>query len=332
MTTVVPPRAAPDPASTTLSTRAARVGLPFPGQRFRLDAAMVVVLLLWSSAFIGIRVLGGSLSAPTLALGRLAAATVALVLLAAWRRPPLPRGRGLVLVVVYGLTWFAGYNVALNLAEQHVDAGTAAMLVNLAPLIVAVLAGLFLAEGFPSRLVLGITIAFGGIVLITFGGGEARADRIGVALGILSALLYASGILAQKVALRTVDPVTATWVAAAVGTVALLPAAPGAVTELAAAPPSTLATVAYLGVFPTAVAFTLWAYVLRHSTAGATASATLSVPAITVGMSWLLLGEVPTLAALVGGALALLGVAISRTRSRAARLRVVAESGGATTR
>jgi drug/metabolite transporter (DMT)-like permease len=328
MTTVVPHRAAPDPGSTPLSTRSTRMGLPVPGQRFRLAAAMVVVLLLWSSAFIGIRVLGGSLSAPTLALGRLTAATVALALLAAWRRPPLPRGRGLVLVAVYGLTWFAGYNVVLNLAEQHLDAGTAAMLVNLAPLIVAVLAGLFLAEGFPPRLVLGITVAFGGIVLITFGGGGARADRLGVALGIASALLYASGILAQKVALRTVDPVTATWVAAAVGTAVLLPAAPGAVTELAAATPSTLAAVAYLGVFPTAVAFTLWAYVLRHSTAGATASATLSVPAITVGMSWLVLGEVPTLAALVGGALALLGVGISRTRSRAARLRVVATDQG----
>lgn len=227
-------------------------------------------------------------------------------------------------MVVYGLTWFAAYNVVLNLAEQHLDAGTAAMLVNLAPLIVAVLAGLFLSEGFPPRLVLGIAIAFGGIVLITFGGEGARADRLGVALGILSALLYASGILAQKVALRTVDPVTATWVAAAVGTAALLPAAPQAVAELSAATPTTLAAVAYLGVFPTAVAFTLWAYVLERSTAGATASATLAVPAITVGMSWLLLGEVPTPLVLVGGVLALLGVGISRTRGRAARARAAA--------
>lgn len=311
MTTVVPTQ--PSPAAAPHPPR--RV----PPTSVKLAAAMVVVLLLWSSAFIGIRVLGHSLSPTTLALGRLGAASVALTLLAAWRRPPLPRGRGLALVALYGLTWFAGYNVVLNLAEQYLDAGTAAMLVNLAPLLVAVLAGVLLSEGFPSRLLLGIAIAFAGIVLLTVGGGSARADRLGVILGVLSAVLYASGILAQKVALRSVDPVAATWVAAVIGTAVLLPATPQAVAELSTASAGTVWAVVYLGVFPTAVAFTLWAYVLERSTAGATASATLAVPAITVGMSWLFLGEVPTALALVGGLLALLGVGVSRTRGRARR-------------
>ncbi|WP_159604192.1 EamA family transporter, partial [Agromyces humi] len=89
--------------------------------------------------------------------------------------------------------------------------------------------------------------------------------------------------------------------------------------EVAAAPtPAGLAMV-YLGVFPSAVAFVLWAYVLQRSSAGATASATLAVPAIVVVLSWLLLGELPTLLGLIGGALCLIGVAWSRRRPRLPR-------------
>ena len=47
------------------------------------------------------------------------------------------------------MLWFGVYTVAVNTAGRHLDAGTSAMIVNLAPVIVAVLAGIFLGEGFP---------------------------------------------------------------------------------------------------------------------------------------------------------------------------------------
>ena len=52
--------------------------------------------------------------------------------------------------------------------------------------------------------------------------------------------------------------------------------------------------------------------------AGRMAATTLCVPALAVLLSWLALGETPTVAGLVGGALALTGVAISRRRPRPA--------------
>ena len=57
---------------------------------------------------------------------------------------PRPRGKALKLIIAYGVAWFAGYTVVLNQAEHHLDAGTAAMLVNVAPILVAVSAGLLL--------------------------------------------------------------------------------------------------------------------------------------------------------------------------------------------
>ncbi len=279
-----------------------------------VPAAVTTVLVLWASAFIAIRALAGSLSPGSLALGRLTVGSIALGAVALRYRRPLPRGIGLWMVVVYGVLWFALYNVVLNSAGHHLDAGTSAMLVNIAPVLVAVAAGLFMGEGFPRALLVGIAIAFGGVTIIAIGGSGGLNTGFGVMLGVISATLYAAGVLSQKIALRTVDVITATWLGCAVGTVALLPFLPQTITEISQASTGAVIAVIYLGVFPTAIAFTLWAYALTRTSAGRLASTTLAVPAIAVVMSWLVLGETPAAFALAGGALCLLGVAISRRR------------------
>jgi drug/metabolite transporter (DMT)-like permease len=252
-----------------------------------------------------------------MAFTRLAAGAVVLVVIALRYRRPVPRGRALGLVIGYGLLWFAAYTVLLNWAEQHLDAGTAALLVNFAPILVAVFAGLFMGEGFPKPLVIGILIAFAGVLLIALGGsGGSHNDELGIILGLITAVLYAAGVLMQKVALRTVDAVTATWVGCLAGLLATVPFAPQAIDELADASAGAITGVIFLGVGPTAIAFLTWAYALTRTDAGKMAATTLAVPAIAIGLSWIFLGEVPTPLGLVGGAMALTGVAISRRRSR----------------
>lgn len=287
-------------------------------ERLALLAAGVTVLL-WASAFVVIRFAGAEFSPGAMAFTRLLVGTAVLACVALYYRRPLPRGRGLVLVIGYGLLWFAAYTVVLNWAEEHLDAGTAALLVNFAPILVAIFAGFFLAEGFPRPLVVGIVVAFTGVALIALGGsGLSHNDHLGVGLALLAAVLYAAGVLLQKVALRTVDAITATWVGCAVGTVATAPFAVQAAHEVAAAPASAVAAVVFLGVGPTAIAFLTWAYALHRTDAGTMAATTLAVPAIAILMSWAFLGEVPTVLGFVGGVLALAGVAISRRRSQAA--------------
>jgi drug/metabolite transporter (DMT)-like permease len=204
--------------------------------------------------------------------------------------------------------------VVLNQAEHHLDAGTAAMQVNVAPILVAVSAGLLLGEGFPRTLIIGVSVAFVGVVIIAVGGpdGALTGSGIGIVLALLAAVLYASGALLQKVTLRTVDAVTATFWGCLVGAVVLVPFAPQFVAETVVAPPSALAVVVYLGVFPTAIAFSTWAWALARTNAGPMTATTLAVPAIAVVMSWVLLGELPTTLAMAGGVLCVVGVAISR--------------------
>ena len=278
--------------------------------------AALVTVTLWASAFIGIRMLGSDYSPGALAFGRIAAGALVLGVIALRYRRPVPRGRTLRLVLAYGVAWFGAYTVVLNEAERHIDAGTAALLVNVAPIVVAAMAGLLLGEGFARPLLIGIAIAFFGVVLIAIGGstGDSVNGATGILLGLVAALLYAAGVLMQKVALRGVDVLTATFLGCATGAVVLLPFAPQFAHETATAPGGALAGVIYLGVFPTAIAFTTWAYALARTDAGRLTATTLTVPAIAILLSWLLLGELPTALGMIGGALCLLGVAVSRRR------------------
>jgi drug/metabolite transporter (DMT)-like permease len=86
--------------------------------------------------------------------------------------------------------------------------------------------------------------------------------------------------------------------------------------ELADAPASSVAGMVYLGAVPTAIAFSTWAYALSRMDAGRLGATTYLVPPIVVVLGWLLLDEVPPALAFVGGAVCLVGVALSRRRSR----------------
>jgi len=105
-------------------------------------------------------------------------------------------------------------------------------------------------------------------------------------------------------------------VGCAAGLIATAPFAPQAAGELAHASGGAIAGVVFLGIGPTAIAFTTWAYALARTDAGRMAATTLCVPALAVLLSWVTLGEAPTALGLLGGAFCLTGVAISRKKPR----------------
>src|SRR3954470_14373026 len=134
-------------------------------------AAVGVTLLLWASAFVAIRHLAGTFSPGSLSLGRLVVGSVCLGVAALGRGLPRPtRGQWLSIVTI-GVLWFGIYNVALNAGEKHVDAGTAVMLIQVSPVLVALLAATFLHERFTLYLTLGLGLAFSGVALIATASG-----------------------------------------------------------------------------------------------------------------------------------------------------------------
>jgi drug/metabolite transporter (DMT)-like permease len=289
-----------------------------PASRYRWGALLAVgfTVLAWASAFVGIRAVAAHYEPGPLTLGRLLVGSLALgVGLLVTRRWVWPTRREWALIVLCGVAWFGIYNLALNAAEQRIDAGTAAMLVNVGPILIALFAGLLLGEGFPRWLVIGALVAFGGAVLVGAAtSNTAESDLLGVVLSLVAAVTYAIGVLSQKLALRRLPGLQVTWLACTIGAVAALPFVPGLVTELVAAPTAATAGLVYLGAVPTALAFSTWAYALARMDAGRLGVSTYLVPPITILMSAVLLGEAPSLLAIVGGAVCLVGVGLSRRR------------------
>jgi drug/metabolite transporter (DMT)-like permease len=286
--------------------------------------AALLTVVLWASAFVGIRAVAGELSPGALALGRLLIGSLALGAVVIVRRPAAPTRRSLPFIVGSGVLWFAFYNLALNSGERYVDAGTAAMLVNVGPILIAVLGGLFLGEGFPPRLLAGSAVAFGGATVIGLAtsGSSAGGDvLLGIALCLAAAVAYAVGVVLQKPAVREVPALMVTWLACLTGAVVCLPFASDMVRDVSIAGPETLGWLVYLGLFPTALAFTTWAFALRRTTAGRLGSTTYLVPAIAIVLGWLVLREAPPALAIVGGAIAIGGVVIARSAPARPRIR-----------
>lgn len=287
-----------------------------PVDRRALVAAATTAVL-WASAFVAIRSADAHFSPGALALGRLLAGSVTLGVIMLIRREGLPARAAWPGIVASGILWFGGYMVALNWGEQLVDAGTAAMLVNVGPILIALLGGWLLGEGFPPRLLTGLLVSFAGAVVVGLATAESGRSSVGgLVLCLLAAVTYAGGVVSQKWALDRPGGASAlqvTTFGCLVGTIACLPFSGELVTQVVRASlPDTL-DIVYLGVFPTAIAFTTWVYALSRTTAGRMGATTYVVPALVVLLSWLILGEIPRPLAFAGGVLCLAGVAVSRS-------------------
>lgn len=282
-------------------------------------AAVGVTLVLWASAFVGIRYLGDDFSPGALSLGRLVVGSLVLAAFVLPRGLPRPTRRQWVSIVVIGVLWYGIYNVSLNAGEQRVDAGTASMLIQVSPVLIAVLAAVFLQERFTAYLAGGLALAFAGVGLISFSADSAEGsshDLLGIALCLLAALVYSISVILQKPLVASLNAIHVTWLACSVGALVCLPFVAQLVDEARAAPVSSSLWLVYLGVFPTALAFTTYAYALRHMTASSLGVTTYLVPPLTIVMGLVFLDEAPPAIAYVGGALALVGVAVARRKPR----------------
>jgi drug/metabolite transporter (DMT)-like permease len=274
-------------------------------------AAGLTTVLLWGSAFVAIRAAAASLAPGSIALGRLLVSSAALTAVALVRREQMPPRRAVVPIVVFGVLFLGAYSVALNAAERRVDAGTSAMIVNTGPLLIAVLAGVFLREGYPTGLVSGCVVAFGGCILIgvatTGSGGRAG---LGIVLLAVAALAYASAVVVQKVALRGASTFQVTWLGCVAATAACLPFAPSLARDLDSA--HAVGWTVYLGLMPTALGFATWSYALSRASAGRVASLNYLIPVVAITLGWAYLGERPAPLALAGGGLCVAGVYLAR--------------------
>jgi drug/metabolite transporter (DMT)-like permease len=285
--------------------------------RLAVGAAVATTVVLWGSAFVAIRVALRGYGPIELAAGRYVVASVLFGVVLIVIRPTVPRHTHMPRILALGVTGFALYNFALNIGEQTVTAGAAALIVGIVPLLTALLATLFLGEAVRPRLVFGLVISFGGSALIALGEGGGVRFESGALLLLVAAVSLASYFVLQKPLLSEFRGLELTAYAVWAGTLVMLPGSLRIPDQLMTAPVDATLSMIYLGIFPGALAYVTWAYALGRRPAAQIAQYLYAAPLVSALLGFVLIDERLPLLAIVGGALTLAGVVVGRWPEKA---------------
>lgn len=282
-----------------------------------IGLALSFTLILWASAFVGIRIGLHAYTPGEVAFLRYFVASIAIFLFYIF----LPQKHRVSLkeipaLFVMGIMGIGIYNIALNYGEITVSAGIASFIIGIMPVITMIQAIIFLQERVNWRGWVGVSISLIGMTCILTSnlGSDQKKIFMGIFDVFIAALMGSSYTILQKYFLKKYHPIEVTAFAIWSGTLILAFYAPGTWKELSEASLWITWDIVYMGLFPGAIAYGLWCYALNYLPASKAVSSLYVLPLISTLMGYLILGEKPHWLALLGGLIALSGAVLANTR------------------
>lgn len=275
-----------------------------------------LTILLWASAFVGVRAALEAYSPGSLALLRYLVASALLGAYAIWNGTPLPRRRDLPAIGIIGFLGYAVYNVALNIGEEEITAGVASFIVSATPVMMALLGAVFTRERLPWLGWAGILLSFAGVAVIGLlgeGGLQLRPSALMILLAALVSAIYS--IFAPPY-IQRYGSVAFTSYTIWAGTLCMLVFLPELIHNSRSAAIEPTLAVLYMGAISSTFANVGWSYVLKTLPASVAGSYLYLIPVATLALAWLWLGEVPGIVPLLGGLLVFAGVLLVQMRGQ----------------
>ena len=225
-------------------------------------------------------------------------------------RAPLPSMREAIGLVVCAFFGVAVYNFLLGVGLVTLSAGAASFLTNTIPVFAAILSFIINRERPRLLALVGMAVSFAGVGLLASGQPGGLAFGSGASLVLLAALCSALYIVLQARLVATMTPLqTASWLMT-LGAIMMLPFSQSALTSLTQAPAAAWAIIAFLAIVPGAIGQVSWLKVLETVPAGRAAALLFLVPPLATLIGVAILGETLSTSLLLGGGLAIGGVAL----------------------
>jgi drug/metabolite transporter (DMT)-like permease len=293
----------------------------------RLNGATVfaagLAIVLWSSSFAGIAYGLKAFTPAELSLLRFLIASTVLAVPVASGLIKLPPLRDWPAILALGFIGITLYQLMLGYAMTRISVGAAAVVIALSPGVTSALAALRLGERISRSAMVGLVVAFAGVVLITVGAGREFRFEPMTLLTLIAVLATSIYFVWQKPLLARTTTVSFTVASIFAGTIGLIPFGLDLPAKVVSVPHAQLWSAAYLGIVPTIVGYFCWNFALSRAPASKVSSFLYVQPLVASVIAWFCLGQVPTWATVAGGMLAIGGVVLTVRSARTATAAVV---------
>lgn len=279
-----------------------------------IPLCVLVSVLSWASAYPVVRLALRDL--PPLPLAALRYALAAL-LAATWllvTRAPVPRWRDGPRLLACGVFGITLYNIFFNLGETTLSSGATSLVIATGPIMAGLLAVLFTQERVTGWGWLGSLTSFAGVAVIVSGQKEGLTFGSGAGMALIAAFCAAMYTVLQRPLVQRYGGLTVTAYVLMIGAFFLLPWLREGVAHLSHAPARAWWCVAELGLVPAVIGYAVWSFVIGALGAARGAMMLYFLPPVTFILAFLLEGVWPDLVTLLGGAVVLLGVGMSRIK------------------
>ncbi|GBV77378.1 DMT family transporter [Staphylococcus aureus] len=269
-------------------------------------------IILWGSAFPMIKIALNDFSAESLSAFRLILATIILLPFVIIKKLPTPELRDIPVIFILGFCGFVIYHTALNFGETLISAGISGILVSTTPIFSSALAYIFLKEHFSKWNWLSSLVAFIGISIISISKDDyTTINVLGVFIILLASFSESLYFTFQKKYIEKYGFIAFTLYTIMASSPFMLIFIPEIINDIRGATFTSIVSVLYLAIFPTIIPYVLLAYIVKSvGVSDATMSLYLT-PIVSLLLSYLLLDELPTTLAIIGGLITLLGVSLS---------------------
>src|SRR3990167_2330255 len=276
---------------------------------YQTKIALIITTFLWASAFVGIRMGLHDYSPEGLALLRYLVASFCMGIV--YFRLPYKTTmsvKHILALLMIGAIGIGFYNISLNYGEITVTSGMASFIISQSPIITTFLAVIFLGEKINHLRLWGFLVSFIGIACISLGEKKGFKWEHGVLYILLATIAGGCFSVLQKPFLKKYHIIEVTTYVIWGGTLFLAFYGSHLRHDLLTASYQSTLTVLYLGIFPAALGYLSWSYVLSKIPASRAVSFLYFMPFVATILGWMILNEVPMFMSLIGGLLAIAGV------------------------